>query len=109
MTDDADFARQVADCGDRIAQRLHATGEMLTTIQQGLDAQAPFLAASKLIVDAILVDIASRDPEAIERIAGLVAPALDRQHPAVADAAAQMLGEALDLAALGAADGGRPQ
>ena len=75
MTDETDIARQVAKSGDRIAQKLHATSEMLTTIQQGLDAQAPFLAASKLI----------------------------------AEAARQMLGDALDLAALGAADGGRPQ
>lgn len=42
-------------------------------------------------------------------LAGLVEPLLDRQHAAVRQAVEQMLNEALDLAALGAADAKRPQ
>ena len=109
MTEDEDLAQQVAESDDRVAQKLYETGLKLTEIGSMIDAIAPMIVGNMVLTKALTADAASRDSGAIQRLAGLVEPLLDRQHAAVRQAVEQMLNEALDLAALGAADSKKPQ
>jgi hypothetical protein len=103
MIEDPKLARQV----EEISHMLTQTGEHMTRIGEGLDWQAPYVCATKIMMEALLVDCATRDPGFLQRLSDLVAPSLEHKHPSVGDAARQMLADSQEMAAILQGVGGK--